>query len=296
MAIFRKKHSTYLRDLSAYNAARDHMLTSGTYDDYYGEVLDSRGRVLEASTTPERPTSPPDVPHRKSRRTTSPPKSGVVPMVPPFQAIVAASGDAFTQELRARGQVWETGRIKNHLCVPRLNHDLTQEKAGNKILAFSEPIGIFAHASGQPVVRITLDTAAGTNIVSDSRLLRELHPYHGPSVYGIGSTATPVDTIGTLLLFNAPSLLLTSCHINVLSFAELRDHGDVILFHPDDDSFTICAPNDSMIRFNREGNHYVHCVRFVTTSPLPVASQWNTMLSHTTCVRGQSTCRTRYWN
>jgi hypothetical protein len=38
MAIFRKKHSTYLRDLSAYNAARDHMRTSGTYDDYYGEV------------------------------------------------------------------------------------------------------------------------------------------------------------------------------------------------------------------------------------------------------------------
>jgi hypothetical protein len=74
MAIFRKKHSTYLQDLSAYNAARDHMLTSGTYDDYYGEVLDSRGRILEAPTTPERPTSPPDVPHRKSRRTISPPK------------------------------------------------------------------------------------------------------------------------------------------------------------------------------------------------------------------------------
>jgi hypothetical protein len=74
MVIFRKKHSIYLRDLSAYNAARDHMLTSGTYDDYYGEVLDSRGRILEASTTPERPTSPSDVPLRKSRRITSSPK------------------------------------------------------------------------------------------------------------------------------------------------------------------------------------------------------------------------------
>jgi hypothetical protein len=179
---------------------------------------------------------------------------------------VASSGDAFTQELRARGQVWETDRIKNHLCVPRLNHDLTQEKAGNKILAFSESTGIFAHTSGQPVVRIIFDTAAGSSIVSDSHLLRELYPYHGPSVYGIGSTATPVDTIGTLLLFNAPSLLLTSCHFNVLSFAELRDHGNVILFHPDDDSFAIRAPNDSTIRFNREGNHYVHYVRFVTTS------------------------------
>jgi hypothetical protein len=105
MAIFRKKHSTYLRDLSAYNAARDHMLTSGTYDDYYGEVLDSRGRVLETPTTPE--------------CSTSPPKSDVVPMVPPFQAIMASSKDTFTQELRAREQVWETDRIKNHLCVPK---------------------------------------------------------------------------------------------------------------------------------------------------------------------------------
>jgi hypothetical protein len=103
-------------------------------------------------------------------------------MVPPFQANMASSGDAL---LRARRQVWETDRIKNHLCVPRLNHDLIQDKVGNKILAFSVPTGIFAHASGQPVVRITLD------------------PYHGPSFYGVGSTATPVDTIGTLLLFNA---------------------------------------------------------------------------------------------
>jgi hypothetical protein len=37
------------------------------------------------------------------------------------------------------------------------------------------------------------------------------------------------------------------------------------LFHPDDDSFTICAAADSMIRFNRVGKHYVHYVRFVTT-------------------------------
>jgi hypothetical protein len=38
-----------------------------------------------------------------------------------------------------------------------------------------------------------------------------------------------------------------------------------MLFHPDDDSFNIRAPDDSMIRFNRGGNHFVHYVRFVTT-------------------------------
>jgi hypothetical protein len=196
MANYNKTHSTYLRDLSA---CGDHIVKSGAYDDKYGEVLDTRGRVLEAPTTPERPISPPGIPHRKSRRTTS---------SPTLQAITASSGSAFSQELRTRGQLWEIDRVKNNLYVPRLNQDLAQEKAEEKILAFSEPASIYA---SRPTVRITLDTAVGTSIVSDSRLLRDLHAYHGPSVYSIGLTAPPLDTIGTLLLFNVPSLLLTSC-------------------------------------------------------------------------------------
>jgi hypothetical protein len=197
-------------------------------------------------------------------------------MVPPFQAIMASSGDAFTQELCARGQLWETDRIKNHLCVPRLNHDLTQEKAENKILAFSEPMGIFAHASGQPVVRITLDTAAGTSIVSDSRLLRELHPYHGPSVYGIGSTATPVDTIGTLLLFNASQVV-------TLMFSHSRSYeitGTSYCFTPTTTSSRSVPP--MTLRYASTVRAITMYITYVL-SPLPVGLLWNTMPSRTTC-------------
>jgi hypothetical protein len=119
-------------------------------------------------------------------------------------------------------------------------------------------VSAYAHLVG-------LDTTAETCNSSDPRL-RDLYAYHGPFVYGIESAATPVDTAGTLLLFNEPSLLLTSCHFNVLSFAELRDHENVIFFHPENNSFTIHAPAGAILRFILDGNHYVCYMCLVISS------------------------------
>jgi hypothetical protein len=178
----------YLRDLKTYDLARDHISKAGTYDDYYGEVLDTLGRIIEALTTPDRSTSPLQTPRQMSRQSEFTPTSDVIPMIPPQQASQ------------------RNCTLLNSFGRPRSSRTIYASHALIIIWHATKPISIFFCSPSCPASTHTHQAryCCRNKHRFRSRLLRDFHAYRGPSVFSIGSTSTPVDTIG--------SLLLTRCH------------------------------------------------------------------------------------